>query len=214
MEPMQKKEQISVDVYYSGEELYRRMSDGRFFDLIFLVKPVREEDVTSVVKKQWIYLLSTGRSLSIVHGTHSTASPMMRYSILKAQAGKSASDQSLIFVAFLFLFHVDNMEKVMFWAFIIGNLSYCAVRIWLAVLFEDNRAFCKYICPITVFLKPMSYFSLLRIKCNADKGVSCGKCRRVCPMDVDVTDNSRRRENGTEGILCFECVKVCPKKAL
>lgn len=27
---------------------------------------------------------------------------------------------------------------------------------------KDNRAFCKYICPVTVFLKLMSYFSLLR----------------------------------------------------
>ena len=44
--------------------------------------------------------------------------------------------------------------------------------------------------------------------------VSCGKCKRVCPMNVDVTDNSRKRENGTECILCMECVKICPKGAL
>ena len=31
---------------------------------------------------------------------------------------------------------------------------------------------------------------------------------------VDVTDNSRKRENGTECILCMECVKNCPKNAL
>ena len=33
-------------------------------------------------------------------------------------------------------------------------------------------------------------------------------------MEVDVTDNSHRRKNGTECILCMECVKSCPKKAL
>ncbi len=121
---------------------------------------------------------------------------------------------SLVFVAALFLSHVGNMEKIMFWAFVIGNLLYYAVGIGLAFLLKDNRAFCKYICPITVFLKPMSYFSLLRIKCDTSKCVSCGRCRQVCPMDVDVTDNSRKRENGTECILCFECVKNCPKKAL
>ena len=38
--------------------------------------------------------------------------------------------------------------------------------------------------------------------------------KKVCPMDVNVTDNSRRRANGTECILCFECVKNCPKNAL
>ena len=121
---------------------------------------------------------------------------------------------SLVFVAALFLSHVGNIEKIMFWAFIIGNLLYYFIGIVLAFMFKDNRAFCKYICPITVFLKPMSYFSLIRIKCDKSKCISCGKCERVCPMDVKVTDNSRKRENGTECILCMECKKACPKDAL
>lgn len=121
---------------------------------------------------------------------------------------------ALIFVAALFLCHAGGLERIMFWAFLAGNILYYAVGIILAFVFKDNRAFCKYICPITVFLKPMSYFSLFRIKCDKEKCVSCGKCRRVCPMNVDMTDNSRSRENGTECILCMECVKACPKKAL
>ena len=121
---------------------------------------------------------------------------------------------SLIFVSALFLANVGNIEKIMFRAFIIGNLLYYAVGIMLAFFFKDNRAFCKYICPITVFLKPMSYFSMLRIKCDTDKCISCGKCKRICPMNVDVTDTSRKRANGTECILCMECVKNCPKNAL
>ena len=120
---------------------------------------------------------------------------------------------SLIFVTALFLAKAGNIERIMFWAFIIGNVLYYAFGIVLAFLFKDNRAFCKYICPITVFLKPMSYFSLIRIKCDTKKCVSCGKCSKVCPMDVDVTDNSRKRKNGTECILCMECVKHCPKDA-
>ena len=121
---------------------------------------------------------------------------------------------SLIFVAALFLAHARNIERIMFWAFIFGNVAYYVVGIVLAFCFRDNRAFCKYICPITVFLKPMSYFSLIRVKCDKEKCISCGKCKRVCPMNVDVTDNSRKRENGTECILCMECVKSCPKDAL
>lgn len=121
---------------------------------------------------------------------------------------------SLGFVVTLFLAQVDYMEDIIFWAFIIGNVLYYLVGIGLAFLFKDNRAFCKYICPITVFLKPMTYFSLLRVTCDQSKCISCGKCRRVCPMNVNMTDNSRKRENGTECILCFECVNACPKKAL
>ena len=121
---------------------------------------------------------------------------------------------SLAFVAALFLARVGNLERIMFLAFIVGNVLYYASGIVLAFLFKDNRAFCKYLCPVTVFLKPMSYFSLIRVKCDKEKCVSCGRCRRVCPMDVDVTDNSRKRKNGTECILCMECVRNCPKNAL
>lgn len=121
---------------------------------------------------------------------------------------------SLAFVAGLFLFRAGDMERIMFVCFIVGNILYYAVGIALAFAFKDNRAFCKYICPITVFLKPMSRFALLRVKCDKDKCISCGKCRKVCPMDVDMTDNSHSRKNGTECILCFECSKSCPKDAL
>ena len=121
---------------------------------------------------------------------------------------------SFIFVSGLFLAQVKNMEQIMFWLFLIGNSLYYIVGIFLAFALKDNRAFCKYICPITVFLKPASYFSLLRIKCDKSKCVSCGKCKKVCPMNVDVTDNSRKRKNGTECILCLECKNICPKNAL
>ena len=121
---------------------------------------------------------------------------------------------SLIFVASLFLLQVGHLERIMFWSFVIGNILYYVIGITLAFLFKDNRAFCKYLCPITVFLKPASYFSLVRVKCNVEKCISCGKCKRVYPMDVDITDNSRKRKNGTECILCMECVKACPRKAL
>ena len=121
---------------------------------------------------------------------------------------------SFVFVVGLFLSHAGNIERIMYLAFIVGNALYYIVGIVLAFAFKDNRAFCKYICPITIFLKPISYFSVNRIKCDKEKCISCGKCKRVCPMDVDVTDNSRKRKNGTECILCMECVRACPKKAL
>ena len=52
---------------------------------------------------------------------------------------------SLIFVSVLFLAHIGNIERIMFWAFIIGNAIYYIVGIILAFVFKDNRAFCKYI---------------------------------------------------------------------
>lgn len=121
---------------------------------------------------------------------------------------------SLAFVSALFLSGTGGLERIMFLAFIVGNIIYYISGAALAFAFRDNRAFCKYLCPVTVFLKPMSRFSLIRITCDKSKCISCGACRRVCPMDVDVTDNSRSRKNATECILCMECVKACQRGAL
>ncbi|AEV69515.1 hypothetical protein Clocl_2976 [Acetivibrio clariflavus DSM 19732] len=121
---------------------------------------------------------------------------------------------SILFVGVLFLLNNPDIEVVMFWSFIAGNIIYYAVGIIMAFILKDNRAFCKYICPITVFLKPASYFSLLRVKADSKKCISCGKCKKVCPMNVDILDSKRSRENGTECILCMECVKSCPKGAV
>lgn len=121
---------------------------------------------------------------------------------------------SFIFVAILFIFKFDNLSNIMFWAFIIGNVIYYITGISLAFIFKDNRAFCKYICPITIFLKPASYFALIRVKRDKDKCINCKKCIKSCPMNVDMLDNSGKRKNATECILCNNCVRNCPKKAL
>jgi polyferredoxin len=121
---------------------------------------------------------------------------------------------SISFVGILFLLKVKNMDEIMFISFIVGNLLYYTVGIILAFKLKDNRAFCKYICPITVFLKPMSYFSIMRIKVDKNKCISCNKCKSVCPMDVDMLDEKRSRKNGTECIICEECIRVCPKNAI
>jgi polyferredoxin len=99
-------------------------------------------------------------------------------------------------------------------AFVVGNVAYYAAGIGLAVALKDNRAFCKYLCPVGVLMKPAAYVSLMRVTCDTERCVSCGRCRKACPMDVDMTDNSRGRTNGTECILCGQCIDACPVKAL
>lgn len=121
---------------------------------------------------------------------------------------------SLVFVILLFVLKIPNKENIMWWSFIFGNILYYIVGIVLAYHCKDNRAFCKYICPITVFLKPASYFSLFRIKVDKEKCIACGKCNRVCPMNVEVPNNSRRKKNATECILCMKCIEKCPQNAL
>ena len=121
---------------------------------------------------------------------------------------------SLALVSGLMLIKIAKLEQIMFWLFIVGNVLYYILGIGLAFVLKDNRAFCKYLCPVTVFLKPMSYFSFLRVHCDESKCIHCDKCLRVCPMNVEVNKESRKRKNGTECILCYECTKACPTKAL
>lgn len=121
---------------------------------------------------------------------------------------------SLAFACWLVFARPAHTEAILFWAFIGGNALYYAAGIALAFALRDNRAFCKYICPVALLMKPAARFSLLRVKRDESSCVNCGKCRAVCPMNVDVLDPSRGRENGTECILCLNCVESCPKKAL
>ena len=119
-----------------------------------------------------------------------------------------------IFVVLLFYFKVPDLHYTMFLVFVFGNLIYYIVGIALAYKFKDNRAFCKYICPIVTFLKPFSYFSLMRVTVNEETCTECKHCVDICPMDVDILDNKRSRKHGTECILCLECVKECPNNSI
>ena len=105
-------------------------------------------------------------------------------------------------------------DRAMFAAFIAGNAAYYAIGIALAAALRDNRAFCKYVCPVGALMKPAAYMSRLRVTCDHGKCVGCKACLAACPMDVDMLDDSRRRRNGTECILCLECANACPKDAL
>ena len=113
---------------------------------------------------------------------------------------------SFMYVFLLFVFHVNDLENILFYSFIIGNIIYYVLGIGMAFVLKDNRAFCKYICPVTVFLKPASYFSYLRIKCDHDVCIGCLKCVNTCPMDVDMLDDSIYLKIGSDCIFCCQCI--------
>lgn len=121
---------------------------------------------------------------------------------------------TLIFVVLLFYLKVPNLAYIMFLVFVIGNLIYYGAGIALAYIFKDNRAFCKYICPVVTFLKPASYFSLLRTTVNEETCTNCKHCVEICPMDVDILNSERSRKHGTECILCLECYNGCPNNSI
>ena len=100
--------------------------------------------------------------------------------------------------------------------FIIGNMVYYAIGVGLAYALKDNRAFCKYICPVSVPLKMTSRFSLLKIGSTGQACNNCGACVKMCPMDVRIPDYilNGQRVLSTECSLCQTCISVCAKDAL
>lgn len=89
-----------------------------------------------------------------------------------------------------------------------GKLVILIVVVVLSVLVF--RPFCKWICPLGAFYALMNRVSLLGIKVDEHQCVSCGKCAKVCKMDVDVT----KTPNHTECIRCGKCINACPTEAI
>lgn len=99
---------------------------------------------------------------------------------------------------------------------LIGTMLYYIIGIALAYTLKDNRAFCKYVCPIPVLQKIPSRFAMLKIEGSAEKCTGCEACDKMCPMDIQISKytQSNLRVVSTECILCNECVDVCTKDAL
>ncbi len=97
-----------------------------------------------------------------------------------------------------------------------GNVIYFTSAIALAYMLKDNRAFCKYLCPITAILKVSSRFSLLKIAGEENNCTQCGACNKNCPMDINIMEyvNHGKRVLSTECIFCLTCTTVCPEGIL
>jgi ferredoxin-type protein NapH len=120
----------------------------------------------------------------------------------------------VLFFAFGYRDGITNSSAIVW--FLAGNLLYYASGIGLAYALQDNRAFCKYLCPITVPLKLTSRFSLLKVRADQDRCTGCAVCTRACPMDINIPHytDAGQRVLSTECTLCQTCISACPTEAL
>ncbi|MEN6382328.1 MAG: 4Fe-4S binding protein [Rectinema sp.] len=94
------------------------------------------------------------------------------------------------------------------WAEFAVGLVILIVVLVLSTLYE--RAFCKYLCPLGAVISILGRIPLFRIKRESSTCISCSKCDRVCPMNIDVS--TVKTITSPECIGCMECVTACPTK--
>ncbi len=122
-------------------------------------------------------------------------------------------------VAVLFIgmkyFSGNGYLKDLMWL-AVGNALYYSAGILLAFVLKDNRAFCKYLCPVPVLQKIMGRFSIFKIRINREKCIDCGICEKKCPMNIKLLEYSHagKRVLSTECLLCNVCIDACPRDAV
>ena len=100
-----------------------------------------------------------------------------------------------------------SMRSAVGWLYMWKN-TILVITIILSIMIY--RPFCKYICPLGAFYSVFNKVSVFRYRVDKEKCVHCGKCRNICQMEVDPTENP----NSAECIRCGRCKKICPTQAI
>ncbi|MBP3657536.1 MAG: 4Fe-4S binding protein [Clostridia bacterium] len=80
----------------------------------------------------------------------------------------------------------------------------------LAACVPVYRFFCKTLCPLGAIYGLLNKVSFYRLTIDENKCIRCGKCARVCLMDVDPVKSPQ----SIECIRCGACAAACPTGAI
>jgi len=95
--------------------------------------------------------------------------------------------------------------------------------LWVAVLliFEilySQRAWCRYLCPVSVSYQLIGLISPLRIKWDKEKCSNCKRCQSVCLVPQVLNDSVNKDEaeyvNSSLCTRCGLCIDICDDEAL
>ena len=101
----------------------------------------------------------------------------------------------------------EGLRSVLGWLWN-WKLSLLIVTLVLSLFFY--RPFCRYLCPLGAIYGCFNPIAFKRYRKDEDACISCGKCKVVCPFDLDPAKNP----NSVECIRCGRCLDACPTDAL
>ncbi len=93
------------------------------------------------------------------------------------------------------------------WFFWLKMAILAAFLLWFVF---SKRPFCRAVCPLGALFGICNRFSLYRMAVDDSKCTECGKCREVCPVDINIHDDP----NSPDCIRCLECKKACAYGAI
>ena len=91
-----------------------------------------------------------------------------------------------------------------FW-FKMGILAF-----FLLWMMTSKRPFCRVVCPLGAMWGLFNRISIYRMAVDDEACTLCGRCREVCPVDINIYDDP----NSPDCIRCLECKKECPYGAV
>ena len=96
---------------------------------------------------------------------------------------------------------------------LVGTIFWVKIFILGAVLVGSilvNRPFCRLLCPLGAFWGLFNRFSFFRLHLEEVGCNSCGRCEKICPVDLQLPEN----RNSRECVRCLICRDACPRGAL
>ncbi len=95
------------------------------------------------------------------------------------------------------------------WTDEIALTGYVVTAATVVISFFVPRPFCRYACPLGAFNGIFNSFSFIRIKRDAQTCTDCGRCTKVCPVNIDLCASTTIRS--IECTRCLQCIEACPQ---
>lgn len=128
-----------------------------------------------------------------------------RYAVLLWVVYMTARSGTLVFSS------LDPYQALFnFWSAEVAPTALIVLGATLGLSLIVERPWCRYACPYGALLGLSNKIRIFRIRRQPATCISCGKCDRVCPMNLDIAN--KETVSAVHCISCFECTseRSCP----